>query len=117
MIRNVIAFSASIMLASSSFAQTATGAYGKGGQASNGAAQGFRLVFPSPRFPGATVYNQGTPFGGHVAVRDADGNIIGTLNGWCEQGGDIYRGSGTGIFAANGDWAGVGTDEDVFLPC
>lgn len=117
MLRGITAFAGSLMIASSAVAQTAVGAYGNGGAQSGGAAQGFRFVFPSPRFPGATVTNQGTLFGGYVVVRDADGNIIGTLSGWCEQGGDIYRGRGTGIFAANGDWAGVGTDDDVFLPC
>jgi hypothetical protein len=115
--RQITAFAALLMMASSAVAQTATGAYGTGGEASGGAAQGFRFVFPSPRIPGATVTNQGTLFGGHVVVRDANGNVIGTLNGWCEQGGDIYRGSGTGIFAAHGDRAGIGTDDDVFLPC
>jgi hypothetical protein len=117
MFRGITAFAASLLFTSAALAQTAVGGLGQGGAASGGAAQGFRTQFPSLFFPGVTVTNQGTLFGGRVVLTDPDGNVIGTLNGWCEQGGDIYRGSGTGVFAANGDWAGTGTDDDVFLPC
>ena len=109
MLRQITVFTTTLMMASSCFGQTAVGAYGTGGAASGGSAQGFHTVFPSPRIPGATVTNQGNDSAGRVSVVDADGNVIGFVDGYCDSSG-TYHGNGSGIF---GDWAG--TDGDVFL--
>ena len=98
MLRQITVFAATLMMGSSCF-----------GQASGGSAQGFRTVCPSPRMPGATVTNQGNDSAGRVSVVDADGNVIGFVDGYCDSSG-TYHGNGSGIF---GDWAG--TDGDVFL--
>jgi hypothetical protein len=115
-IRQVAAFAACLLLASPALADCksscSVGAVGKGGQQSDGKARGFRYVGPGPLNPNFTLTNDGRASEGHVEVLDADGNVIGVLNGRCEAGTFIWNGTGSGIF---GDW--TGSSEIDFLPC
>ena len=65
------------------------GAFGTGGESSDGNAQGFRLKGLSTGFPGSTFTNQGTEMAGHIAVT-----------------GPIYEGSGSGAFTPQGEMVG-----------
>lgn len=88
------------------------GLLGQGGLSSDGKAVGFRYVGPGPLNPNVTLTNDGRSSEGHVEVTDANGNVIGVLNGRCEYGTFVWNGNGSGIF---GDWKG--SSYIGFLPC
>lgn len=116
LMREISTIAAALLLASPAVAQCndgcTAGAVGMGGQSSQGKARGFRYVGPGPLAPDRTLTNDGLSSAGHVEVLDADGNVIGTLNGRCEAGTFVWNGTGSGIF---GDWTGSSTI--AFLPC
>lgn len=114
--RHATALAAAMILSAPAIAQCnsgcTAGAVGTGGMASGGSANGFRYVGPGPLFPDRTLTNDGLASAGHVEVLDADGNLMGVLNGRCEPGSYLWHGTGSGIF---GDW--TGSSDQVFLPC
>lgn len=115
-IRRIAIVAALLISPSPSVAQCnagcAVGALGNGGAASEGKAEGFRYVGPGPLNPNNTLVNDGLSSEGHVEVLDANGNVIGVLNGRCDAGTFVWNGTGSGIF---GDWTGSSTIP--WLPC
>src|SRR4051794_8639720 len=75
------------------------GAFGTGGAASDGAAQGFHLDAPSFQYPGSTATISGTANSGHNTY---SGSVTGTLSGTING---SFRASGraTGVL---GDFVG-----------
>lgn len=116
LVRQLAAITASLVLAAPAVAQCnggcAVGALGNGGTASEGQAEGFRYVGPGPLNAANTLVHDGVSSAGHVEVLDANGNVIGILNGRCEAGTFVWTGTGSGIF---GDWTGSGVVP--FVPC
>jgi hypothetical protein len=114
--RQLAALAAFSMVATPAFADCrnncSVGLLGNGGDQSQGKAKGFRYVGPGPLNPAFTLTNDGRSSEGHVEVLDANGNVIGTLNGRCEAGTFVWNGTGSGIF---GDW--TGSSEITFIPC
>ena len=88
-------------------ATCSVGAAGTGGQASDGAAQGFRLAGPSTGFPGSTFTNQGGALTGHIAV---EGTANGSASGGITPQGVLvghYDGVVAARFGIDGTCSGV----------
>ena len=91
------------------------GAFGTGGQKSDGKAQGFRDEFISTvRIPGAAITNSGNLNAGRFTVT-REGSSLGTLSGtFRTHPKATARGRGTGMF---GEWSGQCEEELLFDGC
>ena len=76
------------------------GAFGQGGVASDGRAQGFHLDAPSFKYPGAEATVSGTVNSGHNSY---SGAVSGSLSGTFHGSGTAFTGRASGVL---GDFTG-----------